>query len=234
MRRSLAACVLSACLLPGVLPAQTVYESKGPNGPVFSNQPSPGAKVLLLPPLNVMEAPPAPPPSPPAASAAPPASAASAASSAAAAVAYRSFSIVAPEDDGSVVANTAQFEVRLSVDPALRIGEGHAFAVSVDGRPVAQRFTATEFTIPPEFWGDALPPPNQRHQLAAAIVDRDGQVLKQAAPVQFYLRHATLMQRRPSPRPPEAPLAPRPPQTPSPAAVEPKTKAAEGVRRMDR
>ncbi len=232
MRRSLAACVLSACLLPGVLPAQTVYESKGPNGPVFSNQPSPGAKVLVLPPLNVMEAPPAPPPSPPAASAAPPASAAS---SAAAAVAYRSFSIVAPEDDGSVVANTAQFEVRLSVEPALRIGEGHAFAVSVDGRPVAQRFTASEFTIPPEFWGDDLPLPNQRHQLAAAIVDRDGQVLKQAAPVQFYLRHATLLQRRPAPRPPEAPLAPRPPQAPSPAAViEPKAKAAEGVRRMDR
>lgn len=232
MRRSLAACVLSACLLPGVLPAQTVYESKGPNGPVFSNQPSPGAKVLVLPPLNVMEAPPAPPPSPPAASAAPPASAAS---SAAAAVAYRSFSIVAPEDDGSVVANTAQFEVRLSVEPALRIGEGHAFAVSVDGRPVAQRFTASEFTIPPEFWGDDLPPPNQRHQLAAAIVDRDGQILKQAAPVQFYLRHATLLQRRPAPRPPEAPLAPRPPQAPSPTVViEPKAKAAEGVRRMDR
>lgn len=232
MRRSLAACVLSACLLPGVLPAQTVYESKGPNGPVFSNQPSPGAKVLVLPPINVMEAPPAPPPSPPAASAAPPASAAS---SAAAAVAYRSFSIVAPEDDGSVVANTAQFEVRLSVEPALRIGEGHAFAVSVDGRPVAQRFTASEFTIPPEFWGDDLPPPNQRHQLAAAIVDRDGQVLKQAAPVLFYLRHATLLQRRLAPRPPEAPLAPRLPQAPSPAAViEPKAKAAEGVRRMDR
>lgn len=231
MRRSLAACVLSACLLPGVLPAQTVYESKGPNGPVFSNQPSPGAKVLVLPPLNVMEAPPpAPPPSPPGASAAPPAPPGTASSPATATAAYRSFAIVAPEDDGSVVANTALFEVRLSVDPALRIGDGHAFAVSVDGRPVVQRFTATEFTIPPEFWGDELPPPNQRHQLAAAIVDRDGRVLKQAAPVVFYLRHATRLQRRPPPL-----GAPEAPQTPSPAPLpESKMRQLDGARRTTR
>lgn len=233
MNRLFVACALGAYLLPGAAPAQTIYESKGPNGPVFSNQPSPGAKALALPPLNVMEAPPPPPPPPvpsaPPAPASPPVSP-PASPPAAAVVAYRSFNIIAPEDKGSVLANTAQFEVRLSVDPALQLGEGHYFALSVDGQPVAQRFTATEITIPPEFWGDTPPPPNQPHQLTAAIVDRSGQVLKQAAPVQFYLRHATFLQR--SLRPPKSPEAA---QVPAPAPLlEPRMKVPEGARRMDR
>jgi hypothetical protein len=135
---------------------------------------------------------------------------------------YRSFSIVFPENDGSIVANTAVFEVRVAVDPALRLGEGHAFAVSINGQPVGQRFTATEFMIPPEYWGDQLPPANQRHQLAAAIVDRNGAVLKEAAPVQFQLRYATV---------PQYPYRPRPLPLPVPAPkAKPATPSAVGAR----
>lgn len=215
MRRLLAACALAGGLLPAMAmaQAQTIYETRGPNGPVYSNQPSPGAKVLVLPPLNVMEAPPAP--AMPSAAPAPAArggtgaAGESAPGAAPAAVPYRDFAIVAPEQDGSVVANAGLFDVRLGVDPALQVGAGHAFAVSIDGRVVAQRFTASEFTIPPEFWGDTLPPPNQRHQLDAAIVDRDGRVLMQAAPVLFVLRHASALQRRAPPvKPPEPPRPP--------------------------
>lgn len=213
--------VLAFCLLLGAAtaPAQTVYETRGPNGPVFSDKPQPGAKAIELKPLNVIEnakltgtdkkaAPPA----------APQAGGEKTVSDKAAgdkdAIAnYRSFAIVFPENDGSVVANTAEFEVRLAADPALRLGEGHAFVVSIDGRFVARRFTASEFTIPPEFWGDQLPPPNQRLQLGAAIVDRNGAVLKDAAPVQFYLRHATILQH---PHPLKSQL--RPPPQPRPVA----------------
>jgi len=39
---------------------------------------------------------------------------------------YRSFAIVSPENEGSVIANTGIFEVRVSVDPSLQLGEGHA------------------------------------------------------------------------------------------------------------
>jgi hypothetical protein len=127
-----------------------------------------------------------------------------------AALAYRSFAIVFPENDGSIVANTAVFEVRVTVDPALRLGEGHAFAVSINGQPVGRRFTATEFMIPPEFWGDQLPPANQRHQLAATIIDRNGAVLKEAAPVQFQLRYATVLQQPYRPRPPRPAVLPVP------------------------
>jgi hypothetical protein len=110
-----------------------------------------------------------------------------------AAAAYRSFSVVSPENDGSVVANTAFFEVRVVVDPPLQLGERHAFTVSINGRPVSQRFTSTEFTIPPEFWGDALAQASQSMQLDASIVDGGGQVLKKAAPVRFYLRYVSIL-----------------------------------------
>jgi hypothetical protein len=211
----IAATALAGCLLLGAAAAhaQTVYQSRGANGPVFSDKPQPGAKAIELPPLNVIDsatltrggtaeksaAPPAPPK----------AGSQKAAGDTEAAVAYRGFSIVFPEHDGSVVANNAVFEVRVALDPALRLAEGHAIAVRIDGQPVGQRFTAAEFMIPPEFWGDTLPVPNRRIQLDAAIVDRTGAVLKEAAPVQFYMRHATILQHPPKPMPLPAPKTKR-------------------------
>lgn len=203
---------LSACLLLGATTAsaQPVYETKGANGPSFSDKPQPGARAIELKPLNVIDSATLTGGNPADKSVAPPAKRKAAsektvnekpAGDKESTVAYRSFSIVFPENDGSIVANTAVFEVRVAVDPALRLGEGHAFAVSINGRPVGQRFTATEFMIPPEFWGDQLPPANQRQQLGAAIVDRNGAVLKEAAPVQFQLRYATVQQRPPTPQP---------------------------------
>jgi hypothetical protein len=203
---------LVVCLLLGatIASAQPVYETKGANGPSFSDKPQPGAKAIELKPLNVIDSATLTGGSPAEKSVSPPAKRKTVSDKPAAekpvgdkesAVAYRSFSIVFPENEGSIVANTAVFEVRLAVDPVLRLGEGHAFAVSINGRPVGQRFTATEFMIPPEFWGDQLPLANQRQQLAAAIVDRNGVVLKEAAPVQFQLRYATVQQRPTTPQP---------------------------------
>jgi hypothetical protein len=129
-----------------------------------------------------------------------------------AAAGYRRLAISFPEDGGAVVANTALFDVRLVVEPPLRLGEGHAFVVAINGRSVEQRFTASEFTIPPEFWGDTLPPANQFHQLDAAIVDSAGRSLLRARPVTFQLRHAFIAPRRPWQRPqPPIEVQPRPP-----------------------
>jgi hypothetical protein len=88
--------------------------------------------------------------------------------------------------------------------------------VSINGRPVGQRFTSSEFLLPPEFWGDTLPPINQRHQLDAAIVDQAGTVLLRAQPVTFYLRQVTSIHQRPRPLPvhPPRPQPPRPPPLP--------------------
>ena len=180
------------------LQAQGVYVTPGANGPVFSDKPQPGARELTLPPLNVVAPPPRPVASPTAQESARDEvkdGAKDAARPAAALFAYRAFSIVQPENDGSVLANTALFEVRVAVDPPLQIGAGHAFAVSIDGRAVGQRFTANEFIIPPEFWGDTVPPPGQRLQLDAVIVDRDGRALSKAEPVRFFMRYAPALNR---------------------------------------
>ena len=182
-RWSKALCLLFAA----VAQAQDVYVIDGKNGPLYSDRPLPGAREVALPPINVAPSPAAavrPALSdvtgnaPPGGDVAPPP--------------YRSLAIVWPEDEGSVLANDAIFEVRLAVEPPLRLGDGHAFAVRINGRAVEQRFTASEFMIPPEFWGDALPPPNQLMQLDAFIVDGNGREIASATPVRFYLRHATL------------------------------------------
>ena len=158
--------------------AQGVYVMPGEKGPVFSDQAQPGAREVNLPPLNVV----APPVATPAA--------AGRARPDEAAPAYRDFSIVLPENDSGVTANDAIFAVRVAAEPALQLAAGHAFSVTINGRPLGQRFTATEFLIPREFWGDDAPPNNQRVQLEASIVDARGQVLKQAAPVRFVLLHS--------------------------------------------
>lgn len=197
-------------LQSATLHAQGVYVTPGAKGPVFSDKPQPGAREVTLQPLNVV----APEPAHRPAATAPAPGTADSRMPEATVQAYRSFSVVSPEDNGSAAANTALFEVRVAVDPPLQLGAGHAFVVSINGRPVGQRFTATEFMIPPEFWGDTLPPANQGMQLDASIVDAGGQVIRKATPIRFFMRFVTILNqpRRPVPRP----IAP--PHRPSPQA----------------
>ena len=227
MKSSVMTMLLAFCLLCGVNPlsAQTVYQTPGANGPVFSDKPQQGAKPVELRPLNVIDSATLTGNGAAEKRVSPPAQQKindeKSAAKKETVIPYRSFAITSPENDGSIVANTAVIEVRIAVDPALRLGEGHAFAVSINGQPVGQRFTATEFMIPPEFWGDQLPPANQRYQLAATIVDRNGAVLKEATPVQFQLRYATVQQRpyRPKPLPQPKPV-PKPKSDTLPAVGE--------------
>ena len=211
-----------------VIQAQGVYVIQGPNGPAFSDKPQTGAKEVTLRPLSVVPAIPEQKADPKtdakadSKAAASPLASGDRRNSDAAPFVYRAFTVVSPEHYGSIVGNTGAFEVRVAVDPSLQLGERHSFIVSINGRTVDQRFTATEFMIPPEFWGDNLPPPNQMMQLDASIIDGNGQVLKMAAPVRFYLRYVTMMNR--PHRPVRAPAAP-----PIRPATTPKLDAERGV-----
>jgi hypothetical protein len=178
MRRTASFCTLIffvLCAWSTASFAQGVYVKQGPNGPVFSDQPAPGAKEVTLKPLNVMAPTPAENKAPAAESETPSQAVVpvDVTKSAAPASDYDRFQIISPENDGSTVANTAVFEVRLAVNPPLRLADQHAFVISLNGRPVNQRFTATEFMVPPEFW-EELPPPNQAMQLDASIIDGRG------------------------------------------------------------
>lgn len=186
--------------------SQGVYVIEGPNGPVFSDKPQAGAKEVTLKPLTVMPAAPDPKPAPPPLPLPTPVAPEKGNVPEAAVAGYRSFSVVFPENNGSVVANTAVFEVRVAVDPPLQLAEQHSIVVRINGQIVGQRYTATEFMIPPDFWGDNLPPANQSMQLDASIIDANGQVIKKAAPVRFYLRYPSMINR--PQRLPRAPIVP--------------------------
>lgn len=207
--------------------ADEIYVIQGKNGPTFTNKPEAGAKPVGLPALSVVPAVAVPKPSAkPAAqeeakepvkdlTKEPPPLADEAAADGAY---YQDFHIVQPENNGSVVANTAVFEVRLAAEPALRLGDKHAFVVSINGKTVGQRYTATEFMIPEDFW-EELPAPNQTMQLDASIIDGRGQVIRRAQPVQFSLRQVV---RRPVVVPPvvRAPVRPLPRPKPVPEKTQ--------------
>jgi len=228
MKIFIAMAILALSLQGSPANAQGVYVTHGANGPVFSDKPQAGAKEVTLQPLNVMAAPKAVPPSasPTGAGTENPSTAAGRGDeqrAAAARASYASFAIVAPENESSVIDNTGMIEVRLASDPPLQVGEGHAFMVSINGRPVGQRFTANEFIIPPEFWGGAVPI-NQFAQLDARLVDGSGHVLIRAVPVRFFMRFTTVLNNPNIPNPyhpinvfrPIAPIVPSVPIAPTP------------------
>ncbi|MDR2507383.1 MAG: hypothetical protein LBD67_05230 [Candidatus Accumulibacter sp.] len=200
MTKKFLAILLALLFLMGDISlAEGVYVIQGPGGPTFSNVPQPGSKEVDLRPLTVIQST-KPEDSVPARAAPareyarePGGRPAAGSRNAPWESVYQNFSVTWPQDSGSVIINPGTFDVRLAIDPALRIEEGHAFSVSINGEPVRERFTATEFMIPPEFFGDSLPV-NQFASLQASIVDRDGIVVKKAEPVRFFMRFTTVLQ----------------------------------------
>ena len=170
--------LLAGLLIATLAAAQPVYESRDRAGPVFSDMPSPGAREVPLPPVNVMDSP---------ASAATPAAAQP---RAAAAAAYARLAIMQPEDGGTVHSNTGQFAVALALEPPLQIDRGDAIAVRVDGTPLAERRTTLQFDITTDEWQQAAGD-QVEHALEVAVVDRAGNALLVAAPVRFYVHRAS-------------------------------------------
>ncbi|NTV85823.1 MAG: DUF4124 domain-containing protein [Burkholderiaceae bacterium] len=193
--------------------AQTVYESTGGQGKVYSDRPLPGGKPVDLQPLNVIEAPPAQ------TAVRPRSDAQEAVKAAPPAPTYRKLSVVFPEASGSVAANYATFEVRVSIEPPLRIDMGHALVFRMDGRNVPGRYTATEIMFPPEFFGDVAPAGVQQHVLQAFVVDGEGRMIVAATPVSFQTRFVNVLQR-------PHPLSQKPLPLPLPRPL-PQTKPGE-------
>jgi hypothetical protein len=163
---------LLICLLPIAVLAQTVYESKDKEGPVFSDTPSPGAKPVDLPPPNVIDTP-TPQQQPVSQLAAPD---------------YTSITILSPQDQGTVHTNTGEFQVNLALTPVLQAS--NAIRVSLDGNQLLTLRYTLQFNITSDEWQSAAKD-NVLHQLQVAIVDDSGNVLITADPVQFYVHRAS-------------------------------------------
>jgi len=178
---------LALSLAPVIAGAQTtVFESKDKGGTVFSDQPSPGARQVDLPPVNVIQGPGLSPPQAdvPAALAATP---------------YSLVSIVSPANGSTLWTNTGAFDLQVQARPALQTSRGDAFRVRIDGKVLARSFAGPAISISESDWARAEATDNVLHSLQVSIVDQGGTVLMESAPIQFYLRRHTL-KRKASPR----------------------------------
>ena len=163
-----------ALLLPALAWAQSpIYESKDKAGPVFSDQPSPGAKRVPVPPPNVIVIEPSAP----------------GASAPAAPFAYRTFAIATPEPQGTIHSNTGAFPIELAIEPPLR--KGDILRVKLDGKLLDGRYSAPDVALTEADWAAAANLDNAEHRLQAAILDANGKLLAESAPVSFYVHRAT-------------------------------------------
>jgi len=160
--------------------AQTVYESKGKSGPVFSDKPSSGASAVELSPANVVSVPAAVPPAP--------------APSAAARPHYSTLHVVMPEAQGTVHTNTGAFDVEARVQPPLRPAD--RVRVQLDGRVVPTVFRSTKLHLSEADWQATATGHDGEHVLQMAVVDAQGVVLVESAPVRFFVKRSVAGGRR--------------------------------------
>lgn len=161
--------------------AQTqIYESKEKGGaPVYSDTPAPGSKEVTLPPPNISDAP--MPSSQPKGPAAPPA--------------YSELSIVSPGPGSTLHTNTGEFKVDVRLSPALNSERGDRFVVKLDGTELAGRYTSPTIEVTSKDFGTAAMD-NVQHELEVSVVNANGDVVIAASPVTFYVRRATVQERR--------------------------------------
>ena len=165
-------------LSPALAVAQEVYQTHDKAGPVYSDQPAPGAKAVELAPLNTFASPPVLLPAP------------VAKPQAAAPIPYERLAITDPEDEGSVHTNTGDFDVQWQAVPPLDTQRGDAIIVKLDGTPLPQSFTAVPLHIGAADW-QRIFSESVEHRLQLLIVNAEGAVLIESAPVRFYMHHAT-------------------------------------------
>jgi hypothetical protein len=152
----------------------TVYESKDKAGPVFSDQPSTGAKQIELGPARIR---------PPQRSGRPPPS-------------RRNTSRSRSLAENGPIHSTPARDVSVRLQPTLQSARGDRIIARLDGRPLKRRFNSVKFGVTEADWQSAANPDNVEHTLQAVVVDKGGAVLIESAPVKFYAHRAVRAQRR--------------------------------------
>lgn len=153
-----------------------MYESRDKAGPVFSDRPTPGATRIELAPPNVIDTPhpaaeqSAPTPAPPS---------------------YRVLAIQSPANGSTIHTNTGTFQVAVRAEPSLRAGAGDRFRLKLDGNVLPHEFRSATLQVTASDWrSDA--DENVAHTLQLTVVDAQGRVLIESAPVTFYAHRAAV------------------------------------------
>ncbi|HXZ97239.1 MAG TPA: hypothetical protein VEG37_09380 [Burkholderiales bacterium] len=159
-------------LFPVFADAQTVYESKDKEGPVFSDTPSPGAQPIDLPPANVINTP-----------------AATREQQQQATPGYTAFTILSPQNQSTVHTNTGKFQVSLRLTPALQ--SGNAISVTLDGTTLPTLHNSLKFHITSAEWQSAAKD-NVMRELQVAVLDGAGNTLITAPSAKFYVHRTAV------------------------------------------
>jgi len=131
---------------------------------------------------------------------------------------YDEFMISSPEDDENIRENNGDINVDIKIKPELRTKLKHKIVLLLDGKPVSEPGSATNFALHNVDRG--------QHSLSAKIIDKEGNTIKAAESVTVHLKRISLLDKnpnagapgtptvQPATQAPQAPKAPRGPQAP--------------------
>lgn len=107
------------------------------------------------------------------------------------ATSYVSLNIIEPADNQVIWNNERNMSVGISIEPGLKVAQGHRLVLFLDSARVIELADGTRFILNNVDRGS--------HTLTAEVHDALGRVLIQSAPVTFHLKqHSTLIPRRPA------------------------------------
>jgi len=166
--RAILLLLIASFILTAAAEETTVYKRVRPDGTVeFSDEPTPGGRVIEVPGIQTYSFEPPPPPAPPQrkSESVPPAE-----------VRYQRIQVTAPAADETVYFDANGMPVSVVVKPELQ--PGHVISLYLDGQRAA-RGSSASFTLQDVYRGT--------HTLTAVVEDGRGTTLLRSAPVTFHM-----------------------------------------------
>lgn len=172
--------MLLACAAASAADTGKLYKWVDEKGVIhYTDQPRPGAKEVDVKPAQTYQPPPVVR-----------SSASAARSTPQEPVNYNSCSITSPAND-QVFFNINSTSITVQTDP--RLQPGHRISVLFDGQPLGQPSSSGQFTIDPLYRGS--------HTIVATVIDEQGRVVCQSAPLTFHVRQPSVQAPNPINRP---------------------------------
>ena len=168
---------LFLCLLMPPYTQAAIYKIVDEEGNVhYSDQPSPGAKEVDLPPPSVYTPPKMTNPT------------RSVVEQKDSRTVYQGLRILTPKNDEAIRSNNGDLSVRLEVKPRLKRRQGHRLVLLLDGKPVEVKGTSHQFNNLDR----------GTHTLSARVEDRNGSILIEADPITFHLLRNSIITNPPT------------------------------------
>ena len=97
-------------------------------------------------------------------------------------ISYKSFSIISPANDATVISSPGNLPVSLSINPMLNTKQGDYIRLYIDNKMVINNTTSLNTTIPNVDRG--------QHSLKAELVNKSGKAIKSNS-IQFHMKRFT-------------------------------------------